>query len=280
MVDLDDGSSVVLGITSAATGLPGIRRRLLSPLGCTGGWVATDTLSGPAMATLAPLLCRGELVWRVGPSDDLIPDAALPGFRDELTHVIDLREGADAARASWSGSARRGVGRAERAGVTIRIGVTSEDWDAYRRLYGRTRDRWDTPLNEHDDSLFGLISKIGGDEALLVLAERAGEACAGAVMFLHGRHASGWHAASDVASASGSFNALQWTVLDILEKRGIDTYDLLGSSGLEGVVKFKLSIGGFPHRVRTVVGTHFLVAAARSARRLVVPNARARQVQA
>ena len=67
----------------------------------------------------------------------------------------------------------------------------------------------------------------------------------------------------------GSFNALLWEALGILESRGIDTFDLLGSGPLAGVVAFKESIGGVPHRVRAVVGSHPLVAAARTARRLL-----------
>lgn len=269
MVELEDGSSAVLGITTSSTGHAGIRRKLLSPYGCPGGWVAQDPLTRDAMSTLASVICRGEVIWRVGPSDDLVPDAGLTGAYAEATHVVDLRDGSEAARASWSGSARRQLGRAERASVTVRAGATTDDWEAYRRLYRRTLERWDTPLVTHDDSLFELIPRIAGDETLLVLAEIDGEACSGAVLFLHGRHAAYWHGASDIRSAPGSANALQWRVLEMLESRGVDTYDLLGSGPLAGVIRFKESIGGVSHRVRAVDRSHSLVAAARAGRGLL-----------
>ena len=79
MVELDDGSSAVLGITTSPTGHPGVRRKLLSPYGCPGGWVAQGPLTRDAMSTLASVICRGEVIWRVGPSDDLVPDAGLTG---------------------------------------------------------------------------------------------------------------------------------------------------------------------------------------------------------
>ena len=188
---------------------------------------------------------------------------------DEETHVVDLRDGSEVARASWSGSARRQLRRAERASIAVRAGATTDDWEAYRRLYRRTLERWDTPLVTHEDRLFELIPRIAGDETLLVLAEMDGEACAGAVLFLHGRHAAYWHGASDIRSAPGSANALQWTLLEMLERRGVDTYDLLGSGPLAGVIRFKESIGGVSHRVRAVEGSHSLVAAARAGRQLL-----------
>ncbi len=270
LVELDDGSSAILGITTSPTPLPGVRRRLLSPLGCTGGWVSPSPLTGEAMSVLASTVCRGEVIWRVGPADDLIPDAALAGAHDEVTHIVDLRDGSEAARASWKPSARRRVGRAERAGVTVRAGGTPDDWDAYRRLYRRTQERWDAPLSVNEDHLFEIIPRVAEGEALLVLAERDGEACAGTVVFLHERHASGWHAASDTRDPPGSFNAVVWHLLEMLECRGVETLDMLGSGGLEGVVAFKESIGGIPHRVRTVVCSHPLMTAARATRRVAL----------
>ena len=217
---------------------------------------------------LAAAVCRGEVIWRVGPADALIPDSALVGAHDEVTHIVDLRDGSEAAQASWKASARHKVGRAERAGVTVRAGGTADDWDAYRRLYGRTLERWDAPLSIHEDHLFEIIPRVAEREALLVLAEREGEACAGTVVFLHERHASGWHAASDTREAPGSFNAVAWHLLEMLERRGVETLDMLGSGPLEGVVVFKESIGGIPHRVRTVIRSHPLMTAARATRRV------------
>ncbi len=106
-----------------------------------------------------------------------------------MTHLIDLREGARAAREAWKPAARREVGRAERAGVTVRVGDGPDDWNAYSVLYQKTVERWETPLTIYADRLFEIIPRVAADEALLLLAERAGEACAGGVVFVHGHHA-------------------------------------------------------------------------------------------
>jgi Acetyltransferase (GNAT) domain len=269
-VELEGGSTAVLGVTTAPTGIPGIRRRLVSPEGCCGGWCAPDRPSVSDTMALAKVLAQGEVIWRTGPPDDAIPDAALPGARDEVTHLIDLIEGAQAARKAWKAAARREVGRAERAGVTVRLGDGSDDWNAYRALYVKTVERWTTPLTVYADRLFEIIPRVAGDEALLLLAERDGEACAGAVVFVHGDHAAYWHAASDVTAAPGAMNALQWEALDVLEQRGVSTYDLLGSGPLAGVVKFKESIGGVPRRVRALTRSTLAVSTVRRVKRLVV----------
>jgi GNAT acetyltransferase-like protein len=269
-VELESGSTAVLGITTAPTGIPGIRRRLVSPEGCTGGWCAPGRPSASDTIALAKLLARGEVIWRVGPADAAIPDAALTGARDEVTHLIDLRNGARAARETWKKSAREEVRQAERAGVIIRIGDAQEDWSAYRDIYAKTVARWERPLTIYTDRLFEIIPRVSGEEALLLLAERGGEACAGIVVFVHGNHAAAWNGASDMTVAHGAMNALQWKALAVLEQRGVCTYDLLGSGPLAGVVKFKESIGGVPHRVRALVRSTHAVSAVRRAKRLLM----------
>jgi Acetyltransferase (GNAT) domain len=268
-VELEGGSTAVLGITTAPTGIPGIRRRLVSPEGCCGGWCAPDRPSVSDTMALAKVLAQGEVIWRIGPPDDAIPDAAVPGARDEVTHLIDLRGGARAARDAWKAAARREVGRAERAGVTVRVGHGSDDWNTYRALYEKTVERWETPLTVYADRLFEIIPRVAGDEVLLLLAERGGEACAGAIVFVHGDHASYWHSASDVGVAPGAMNALHWQALERLEGRGVSMYNLLGSGPLPGVVKFKESMGGVPHRIRALVQSTHTVATVRAAKRLL-----------
>ena len=271
-VEGDDGLTAVLGITTVPTGLPGIRKRLVSPEGCCGGWCAADRPSGSQAELLARILSEGDVVWRIGPHDAYIPDHAVPGARLETTHLVDLRGGAAAARATWKPGARRGVGRAERAGVTVRTGQGADDWDTYRLLYRRTVARWSSPLRVYDDRLFEIVPRVAADEVLLLLAERNGEPCAGAIVFLHGQVASGWHSALDPGVAPGAMNALHWEAIEALERCGVGLYDLLGSGPLAGVVAFKESIGGVPHPVRAVVRSTRAVAVARAAKRRFGPR--------
>jgi Acetyltransferase (GNAT) domain len=275
-VELASGSTAVLGITTAPTGIPGVRRRLVSPEGCCGGWCSPERLSTSDTAALAAILAEGDVIWRIGPADDHIPDAAVPGAREETTHLIDLRAGADAARKSWKPSARRAVTRALREDVSVREAACSDDWERYRRLYQKTVTRWKAPLNVYADRLFEIIPRVAGDQVLLLLAERGDQACAGAIVFVHGPVASYWHAAFDVETVPGAANALQWEAIGLLEVRAVETYDLLGSGQLPGVVAFKESIGGVPHRVRALTRSTRTVETVRSAKHLLERRRRTR----
>lgn len=245
---LPGGATAVLGATRVAGRAPGLARRHVSPEGCAGGWVSADALPPPVGAALARAALRVDgLLWRLGAADADVQAVAPPCDREELTHVLDLREGPDALVARWRSTARGAASRAERAGVRVRLAGSEADWDRYRALT-------DAVVGAHDDrqgygaTLFPLVREHAGDEARLWLAELDGRAIAAALMFVHGRTAVGWHACF-LPDVPGAPNLIQREALGALHAEGVELYDLLGSGAREGVIRWKESLGAVRHPV-------------------------------
>jgi hypothetical protein len=269
LVEFADGRSAILGITKVPTRIPGLMRDTLSPEGTCGGWVSADALGEGHMRSLAEVvLGASACVWRVGPADEELLAVAPEGGREESTHVIDLREGAAAARERWRPEARRTAERARRNGVRVREGTNLRDWQAYMRLYHESVERWERPLVTYRDSLFSLLSDRADQGIRLWLAELDGEPCAGSVDFVHHRHATGWLGAAAPERCPGAGNLLHWEVLHLLADEGIQTYDLGGSGPLAGVVWFKESLGAKRTRVLAYQRRHPLERAASTVARL------------
>jgi hypothetical protein len=269
LVEFADGRRAILGITKVPTRIPGLLRDTLAPEGNCGGWVSADVLGEAHIRSLAEIvLGASACVWRVGPADEELLAVAPDGGREEFTHVIDLGEGAAAARERWRPEARRTAARAFRRGARIVEGTSPSQWKAYARLYRSSVQRWDRPLFTYRDSLFSLLSARADQGIRLWLVELDGEACAGAVTFTHRRYATYWHAATAPDRCPGAANLLHWELLDLLADEGIRTYDLNGSGPLPGVVKFKETLGARRARVLVYERRHALERAASTAKRL------------
>jgi GNAT acetyltransferase-like protein len=270
VVEFADGCSAVLGITKAPTRIPRLTRNLLSPEGNCGGWVSADSLGETHIRTLADLVLGGSaFVWRVGPADEALLAAPPPGAREEFTHVIDLGEGAPAARERWQPEARRTAARAARRGARLVEGTSPSDWEAYARLYRASVQRWERPLFTYRETLFSLLSARAGQTIRLWLVELDREPCAGAVVFTHHRYATYWHAATDPKRCPGAANLLHWELLERLANEKIWTYDLNGSAGLQGVIRFKETLGARRARVLAYERRHPAERAASRAKRLL-----------
>jgi CelD/BcsL family acetyltransferase involved in cellulose biosynthesis len=136
-------------------------------------------------------------------------------------------------------------------------------------MYHASVERWERPLFTYRDSLFSLLA-AGADLGIrLWLVELDGEPCAGTVVLVHHRHATAWHGATLPRRCPGAMNLLDWELLQVLVDEGIWTYDLSGSAGLSGVVKYKESLGAARVPVLAYQGRHPLERAASSARRLL-----------
>lgn len=276
-VELSDGASAVVGAVSVPTRIPAVRQATLSSEGCAGGFVGTCPLGPEQRAAVARwLVDRRGLLWRVGAVDADLHEVVAPVGRTESTHLIDLADGAEGARSRFRSSAKRSARRAASAGVVVRRATDDRDWETYVRLYADTVRRWDTPLSSYDERLFELLAQEPGAAVRLYLAEADDRACAGEIVLVHREHAVSWHGATDTCAVPGSFNLLEWEVLGDLAADGVRTYDLNGSSGLEGVIAFKESCGARPAPVVAVERPHPTVSAARSLRRAGAPLARRR----
>jgi hypothetical protein len=269
-VEFDDGRKAILGITRAPTRVPGVGRHLLSPEGNCGGWVSAEALEPQQVKALADVVVRaGSCIWRAGPADEAVQALGLAGAREEVTHVIDLREGAARAHTRWEAEARRTAARARRRGARMIQGTTKQHWDAYRRLYRASVQRWDRPLFTYRDSLFTELSRLSERGVRLWLAEIDGETCAGAVLLMHHRYATYWHGATIPQLCPGATNLLQWELIDVLAEGGVQTYDLNGSGPLAGVARFKESLGAKPARVIAYERKHPLERTASAAKHLL-----------
>jgi hypothetical protein len=268
LVEFADGRSAILGITKVPTRIPGLMRDALSPEGNCGGWVSADTLDAGHIRSLAELVLEAPAcVWRVGPADEDVLAVAPTGGREEFTQLIDLHEGAAAARERWHPEARRTAARASRRGARVVEGTTRSQWEAYAQLYRSAVERWERPLFTYRDSLFALLSDRADQGIRLWLAELDGEPCAGAVTFTHRRYATYWHGASATERCAGAANLLHWELLRLLADEGIRTYDLNGSGPLTGVVRFKESLGAKRARVLAYERHHPLERAASAVKR-------------
>ncbi len=269
LVEFADGRSAILGITKVPTRVPGLMRDMLSPEGNCGGWVSADVLGEGHIRSLAEVvLGASTCVWRVGPADEELLAVAPDGGLEEFTHVIDLREGAAAARDRWRPEARRTAARASRRGARVVEGTSRSHWAAYGQLYRSSVQRWKRPLFIYRDSLFSLLSDRTDRGIRLWLVELEGQVCAGAVVFTHRRYATYWHAATAPERCPGAANLLHWELLQLLEDEGVRTYDLNGSGPLPGVVRFKESLGARRARVLAYERRHPLERVASSVGRL------------
>lgn len=274
-VEFEDGRSAILGVIRAPTRLPGVRRHYLSLEGNCGGWVSGDELeAGHARALAQQIVDLGSVVWRRHPLDVLATEVSVAATTIETTHLIDLRNGADAAHARWRKTAAHAAAGAERNGAVVRQATSLDDWSAYFDLYERMSKRWARPMALYKRPLFSLLGALDDDAVQLWLTELDGRLVGGGIFFRHGSHVVNWHGISDPTTCPGSSNLLDRKMIDILAARGVATYDLNGSGPNPGVVWHKESMGGVAAPILTVYRTHPLERIGRSVKRRLVRHPR------
>ena len=262
-LSFDDGREAILGITRMPSRIPGVMRDQLSPEGNCGGWVTPDVLDVRHLRALIDVIFgSASCIWRIGPTRRRVQQLAEANCRRELTHVIELADGLDAARSRWHGAARRSAAVARRRGARLVQATTRRQWEAYTGLYRATISRWDKPLFTYDERLFDELPRLSDRGVQLWLVEADGRPCAGAVVVLHRQHAVWWHGASAPERCHGAANLLQWDLLEELVTAGVRTYDLNGSGPLPGVVRFKESLGASAQPVLAYERRHPLERAA------------------
>ncbi len=148
---------------------------------------------------------------------------------------------------------RRNVRRAERAGVSVRLGEEA-DLVAFHALYAETAARdgfTGRPLSYFQRMWRAMVAE-DPDRLRLYLAEHEGELVAATTLVQVGTHAWYSYGASSTArrEVRGS-NAVQWRMMRDARERGASVYDLRGISEvldpedhLVGLVQFKVGTGG------------------------------------
>ena len=253
LVEFDDGASAVL-VFSWRQKLGGLVRTALSTPGETyGGWVSADPLGPDHARLLGRKLAEltGNLRWRLNPFD---PQAPLFLERRDAspdeTLYVDVDVGFDVVRAGCTKGHRSAATKAAREGVTVRVGRRPEDWRAYEELVADTLRRWGegAQVIRYPDGLLQALARRGGDEVRLWLAEKDGEALAGAVCLYGPQHVAYWHGAAraDALKLRPVNLLLLEAMRHACEQPQLRTFDMGSSGPLEGVAAFKRSFGARP----------------------------------
>jgi lipid II:glycine glycyltransferase (peptidoglycan interpeptide bridge formation enzyme) len=167
------------------------------------------------------------------------------------TVLLDLDRSEEDLLAEMKSKTRYNVRLAARRGVTIRQGTVA-DLQVFYQLYVETSQRDGfliRPFSYYEDA-WGSFMQAG--LAHLLLAEVAGEAVAGLILFTFGPTAWYMYGASSIRHRKAMpNNLLQWEAIRQAKAAGCSLYDLWGapkqldeSDPMWGVVRFKLGLGG------------------------------------
>ena len=156
--------------------------------------------------------------------------------------VIDLREGAEAALARFKGVARRMAGQAMRKGVSVTREAGAVD--VYYAMLEESAKRWGLESPHLPRRIFDALVELGGDDVEIWIARYKGEAIAGGVMLYGSQEAFFWSAAMRAKYADlRPSNLLNVEMIKAAADRGMRWYNLGASEGLDGVSRFKESLG-------------------------------------
>lgn len=166
----------------------------------------------------------------------------------DFTQVLDLRQTFDAIYRNWSKGHKRGLRRAQKAGVSVRPASSEEEIAQYFRCYQDSLRRWGASARSfYPIELFFNIFRYSKDSGRIWLAFFDGVVISGAVVFYHNRHAVYWHGASLEQFFDKYPNILlHYVIIKDACAKGFQFYDFnpSGRAGsLEGVVVFKQRFG-------------------------------------
>jgi predicted N-acyltransferase len=173
-----------------------------------------------------------------------------PGFssREVTTHIVKLGANVADLRARYSTLQRRGLKSCEKAGVTVRVAKSQDDWVAYFRCYQDSLARWaDTATSRYPWELFDRLRQEPIERVTLWLAEARGNILAGAIVFLLGKNVYYWHGATGADAGKIMPSRKLWDhAFERYCEAGLEAVDMLSSGGHEGVGRFKESLGALP----------------------------------
>ncbi|RCK68745.1 peptidoglycan bridge formation glycyltransferase FemA/FemB family protein [Desertihabitans brevis] len=148
---------------------------------------------------------------------------------------------------------RRNIKKADKAGVTVRVGDVS-DLPAFHRVYAETavRDGFTPRPLSYFETMFAALQPEAEDRIRLYLAEHEGDLVAATIWTRVGGHV--WYAygasTSEKRDVRGS-NAIQWRMMTDALEAGADVYDLRGITDSVagddphlGLIQFKVGTGG------------------------------------
>lgn len=168
------------------------------------------------------------------PADTLNSRLQVAGFRlaeplQPGTSIhLDLRPDPERLFAAFSKGHRADVRRAERQGVTVRVGSSSADLDAFYAIMEATAARAEFAIHSRDYHLRAW--QIAGESArLLVASDPRGVDVAAFLVFGWGREAQYMYSGATAEGLKlGANHLLQWHALRWARERGCTRYDFWG----------------------------------------------------
>lgn len=248
-----DGTLAILPLIRTGSAAKGLLHGQTSTFaGCYGGPIADGPLDDEVVATLYRVAVGRRVATLEVCGNPYAPHSlpALTGTHTttDTTHVIELSLGHERLRSGYSRSHRNAANRARKAGVQVRESRAEEDYRRYYRLYRDTLERWgDRATSVYPRRLFEAGARLAARHPRhirLWLAERDGEAVAGAWTFAWNGHLYYWHGASRAEEMSSGVNQLlQDEIIRQAAAEGFRHYDLYPSGGHAGVETFKRRFG-------------------------------------
>jgi len=167
-------------------------------------------------------------------------------------HVIDLAAGVDALFKSLDSAVRRGIRKAEEAGLRVEFSSSSESIQIFYALHCRTRRRHGLPPQPFRffENIQRCILDVG--QGFVATARLKDQPLAAAVFFCHGRQVLYKFGASDHAFQQLRPNNLtMWAAIKHSAGDGFSTLHL-GRTSLanEGLRRYKLAFGATEETVR------------------------------
>ncbi|SRR5579884_4115959 len=176
-----------------------------------------------------------------GWTDHASPPDPLVSARGYVRHVVDLRGGSEAVFRGASENARRSVRKAERGGMTVRLGESPRDVEAFYALNLKLRRRHS--MLPQPRGFFTEIYRqlVEPGKGFILLAERDGESVAALLCLRHNDVTIDKYAVSDSALWHlGGPHFVMWKSLALEAERGVGWYDMGRSdASAEGLHRFK-----------------------------------------
>ncbi len=244
-----DGELLVAGLPIVVRSRGPVRLAESMPFGTYGGVVARHDAPRETARRLVETLLEkvgGTTVGQVRFVDfnGRLSDACESFASEESdAQIVRLGRPFDEVWDGFRPSARNKVRKAEKAGVTVREARGIEDYLAYYALLEECSERWGTE-NPFGVRFFEALARSGDKGIQLLVAEHEGRVIAGDLNFLSATSAFNWGNVSHRDSVRLAPNSLLHARgMEEACRRGLLTYNLGGSGGIDAVAKFKSAFG-------------------------------------
>ncbi|MGI0489516.1 lipid II:glycine glycyltransferase FemX [Pantanalinema rosaneae CENA516] len=244
--------------------------------GTFGGWISGDDLNLEHAKLLTNFLLyqlNGNLSWRINPYDELLSKIQIqdeyncclinaadqnftkalstllklgqPVFIPDETHTLDLKPGFNTLFKSQSSTVRKAK-KASKAGVSVKVVQTREDWQEYYQVYQSSLERWHSSSG-YSWELFEIIQQLNSPNVKLWVAVYDDKIVCGALCFYSKHHVIYWHGcALEQYFELRPVNLMMLEMIRAACEQGYDWFDFNPSAGLQGVKAFKESFGAKP----------------------------------